>query len=310
MDIDFYCDYVNAVNEARGPAWRYNEMKCCGADFNSFFVASVYDKYHQTFRDYRQEAEQIVAALGLDSSAAVLDMGCGTGAFAVHAAPHYRKIYAVDVARAMLRCARRKARKAGLTNIEFRRGGFLTYEHTDEPVDAIVSGGGAASSAGFLEARGSVPPGVDAEAGRPSLFARRGLLLRHRPATKSSLERFVEKMSVRTTPDGRRAAETHVREEYSTCGWIMEGLLRTSRLPDRRRRLQRRFSGGVSVYEKARAGAGQVLDRRRLTATLIQRTPVVWIRAVEAEWRTDDDKRRSVELRRFRETDLMSPSNR
>lgn len=41
----------------------------------------------------------------------------------------------------------------------------------------------------------------------------------------SSVERFIEKMSVRTTPDGRRAAETHVREEYSTCGWIMEGLL-------------------------------------------------------------------------------------
>ena len=41
----------------------------------------------------------------------------------------------------------------------------------------------------------------------------------------SSVERFIEKMSVRTVPDGRKAAETHVREEYSTCGWIMEGLL-------------------------------------------------------------------------------------
>jgi SAM-dependent methyltransferase len=66
-------------------------------------------------------------------------MGCGTGAFALHAAPYYRKIYAVDIARAMLGRARRKARKAGLTNIEFRRGGFLTYEHADDPVDAVVS---------------------------------------------------------------------------------------------------------------------------------------------------------------------------
>jgi ubiquinone/menaquinone biosynthesis C-methylase UbiE len=138
MDIDCYCDYVNAVAEARGPAWRYDEMKSCGADFNSFLVARGYDKYHQTFRDYRREAAQIVAALGLDHSAAVLDMGCGTGAFAILAAPHYRKIYAVDVAKAMLGCARRKAKKAGRTNIEFRRGGFLTYEHTDSPVDAVV----------------------------------------------------------------------------------------------------------------------------------------------------------------------------
>ena len=224
MDIDFCCDYVNAVNEARGPAWRYDEMKPCGADFNSFFVARAYDKYHQTFRDYRQEAEQIVAALGLDSSAAVLDMGCGTGAFAIHAAPHYRKIYAVDVAKAMLGRAQRKAKKAGLTNIEFRHGGFLTYEHTDEPVDAIVS--------------------VVALHHLPDFWKLVGL---HRLASMlkpdgrlylsdvvysfdvgrcgPSIERFVEKMSARTTPGGRRAAETHVREEYSTCGWIMEGLL-------------------------------------------------------------------------------------
>lgn len=97
MDIDFYLDYVNAVNEARGPAWRYDEMKSCGANFNNFFVARGYDKYHQTFRDYRRETEQIVAALGLDSSASVLDMGCGTGAFAIHAVPYYRKVYAVDI---------------------------------------------------------------------------------------------------------------------------------------------------------------------------------------------------------------------
>jgi len=77
----------------------YDEMKGCGAKFDNFFTARSYDKYHQTFRDYRRETEQIVTALGLDSSAAVLDMGCGTGAFAIHAAPHYRKIYAVVLPR-------------------------------------------------------------------------------------------------------------------------------------------------------------------------------------------------------------------
>jgi putative AdoMet-dependent methyltransferase len=224
MDIDFYCDYVNAANEARGPVWRYDEMKSCGVSFDNFFVARGYDRYHQTFRDYQREAEQIVAALGLDSSAAVLDMGCGTGAFAIHAAPYYRKVYAVDVARAMLCRARRKAKKAGLTNIEFRRGGFLTYEHTDEPVDAIVS--------------------VVAMHHLPDFWKLVGL---HRLASMlkpdgrlyladvvfsfdvgryaSSVERFIEKMTNHAVPDGRRAAETHVRQEYSTCGWIMEGLL-------------------------------------------------------------------------------------
>jgi len=224
MDIDFYCDYVNAVNEARGPAWRYDEMKGCGAKFNNFFTARSYDKYHQTFRDYRRETEQIVAAIGLDSSAAVLDMGCGTGAFAIHAAPHYRKIYAVDIARAMLCRARRKAKKAGLTNIEFRHGGFLTYEHTDELVDAIVSVVALHHLPDFWKLVGlrrlasMLKPN-----GRFYLFdVVFAFDITH---YASALQGFVEKMSVRTTPDGRKVAATHVRQEYSTCGWIMEGLL-------------------------------------------------------------------------------------
>lgn len=224
MDIDFYLDYMNAVTEARGPAWRYDEMKSCGVNFNNFFVARRYDEYHQTFRNYRREAEQIVAALGLDSSATVLDMGCGTGAFAIHAAPHYRKIYAVDVAKAMLARARRKAKKAGLTNIEFRRGGFLTYEHADDPVDAIVSVVALHHLPDFWKLVGlhrlasMLKPD-----GRLYLFdvVFSFDIGRYTP----SVERFIETMSVRTVPDGRRAAQTHVREEYSTCGWIMEGLL-------------------------------------------------------------------------------------
>jgi ubiquinone/menaquinone biosynthesis C-methylase UbiE len=224
MDIDFYWEYAEAVKEARGPAWRYDEKKPCGVNFDHFFPARLYDTYHQRFRDYRREAEQIVAALGLDNSATVIDMGCGTGAFALEAAPHYRMIYAVDIAKAMLSRARRKVRKAGLTNIEFRRGGFLTYEHTDNPVDAIVS----------VLAMHHLPDfwklvGLHRLA---SMLKPDGRLYlsdvvfsfdvgRHEP----SVERFVEKMRVPMGWDGRTAAETHVREEYSTCGWIMEGLL-------------------------------------------------------------------------------------
>jgi len=224
MDIDFCLDYVNAVNEARGPAWRYDEMKSCGVDFSSFFVARLYDKYHQTFRDYRRESEQIVAALGLDSSATVLDMGCGTGAFVIHAAPHYRKIYAVDISRAMLSRARRKARKTGLTNIEFHRGGFLTYEHTDDPVDAIVSVVALHHLPDFwkLVALHRLASMLRPD-GRLYLFD--VVFSFDIKQYEPSVERFVEKMNVRTMPDGRRAAQTHVREEYGTCGWIMEGLL-------------------------------------------------------------------------------------
>jgi putative AdoMet-dependent methyltransferase len=224
MDIDFYGDFVNAVQEARGPAWRYNEMKSCGTNFHSFFVARRYDRYHQTFRDYRREAERIVAVLGLGHGATVLDMGCGTGAFAIHAAPYYRKIYAVDVARAMLGRARRKAKKAGLANIEFHRGGFLTYQHAGDPVDAIVSTVALHHLPDFWKLVGlhrlasMVKPG-----GRLYLFD--VVFSFDIGRYEQSLEQYIQRMSAGTGPDGRKAVETHIRDEHSTCGWIMEGLL-------------------------------------------------------------------------------------
>jgi ubiquinone/menaquinone biosynthesis C-methylase UbiE len=224
MDIDFYRYYARTVEAARGPVWQYDERKFCGANFNSFFLARHYDHYYETFRDYRREAEQIVAALGLGNSATVLDMGCGTGAFAVHAAPHYRKVHAVDIARAMLGRARRKARKAGVTNIEFHHGGFLTYEHADGPVDAVVS--------------------VLALHHLPDFWKLVGL---HRLASmlrpdgrlylldvvfsfdvsdyERCVEGFLEKMNSPTGPASRGAAQTHIRDEHSTYGWIVEGQL-------------------------------------------------------------------------------------
>ncbi len=224
MDIDFYHHYAQAAETARGPAWRYDERKPWGVDFNNFLVARAYDQYHESFRDYRREAEQIIAALELDPFAAVLDMGCGTGAFALHAAAYYRKVYAVDVAKAMLGRARRKAKKAGLTNIEFRHGGFLTYEHADPPVDAIVSMVALHHLPDFWKLVGLHRL---ASMMKPNgrLYLSDVVFSFDIGQYETAIERFVEKMTVPTLPSSHSAAQTHVRREYSTCGWIMEGLL-------------------------------------------------------------------------------------
>jgi putative AdoMet-dependent methyltransferase len=224
MDIDFYRYYARTAEAARGPVWQYDERKCCGVNFRNFLVASRYDRYHQAFRDYRREAEQIVAALGLDRAATVLDMGCGTGAFALHAAAYYQKIHAVDIAQAMLSRARRKAKKAGLTNIEFHRGGFLTYEHMDRPVDAVVSTLALHHLPDFWKLVGLHRL---ASMLRPDgrLYLRDVVFSFDIGGYQACLERFVEKMSAPAGPARPGAAQTHVRDEHSTCGWIMEGLL-------------------------------------------------------------------------------------
>ena len=139
MDIEFYRGTFDSLEAGRKSGWTYNEWKPCGVNYNSVLCAMSYDIHHRTFRDYQKESEQIISLLDLGTDHTVIDMGCGTGAFAVHAAERCQRVYAVDVSKPMLRCARRKAKKAGLNNIEFHHGGFLTYDHRANPVDAIVS---------------------------------------------------------------------------------------------------------------------------------------------------------------------------
>jgi len=82
MDIEFYSKYLSTLETG----WQYNELKPCGVKYNSLLCALSYDVHHGKFRDYLKESEEIIELLGLDTDQTVIDMGCGTGAFAIHAA--------------------------------------------------------------------------------------------------------------------------------------------------------------------------------------------------------------------------------
>jgi ubiquinone/menaquinone biosynthesis C-methylase UbiE len=224
MDIEFYRHYSNALEAAKPPAWRYDEMKPCGFNYNNAILARVYDTYHQLFRDYRAESDAIVATLGLDASATVLDMGCGTGAFALNAAAHYDTVHAVDVSKAMLARARRKAKRAGLKNVCFHHGGFLTYDHQADPVDAVSTSVALHHLPDFWKLVGlrrlaaMLRPG-----GRLYLF---DVVFSFDVAQyEACFKRFIQRTSVEMGPNGEAESQTHLRDEYSTCDWIMEGLL-------------------------------------------------------------------------------------
>ncbi len=224
MDIEFCMHYANALETARGPAWLYDETKPCGFNYNNAILARLYDVHHRSFRDYRQEAENIVARLDAGPSATVIDMGCGTGAFALYAAGYYRTIHAVDVSAAMLRRAQRKARRMGLKNIEFHRGGFLTYEHRAEPADAISTVAALHHLPDFwkLVALRRLASMLKPE-GRLFLF---DVVFSFDIAEyERGVERFIGKTREQMGPNGQSESEMHVRDEYSTCDWIMKGLL-------------------------------------------------------------------------------------
>ena len=119
------------------PAWQYHEPDHPGANFDA--LAEIYDRNMQKFRDVQGEIVEILDFLDLQPDQSVLEMGTGTGEFALAAARHCHGVYAVDLSAGMLRYAEKKAQARGVTNVEFRQGGFLTYRHEGEPLDGIVS---------------------------------------------------------------------------------------------------------------------------------------------------------------------------
>ena len=224
MDIEFHKSYFNSLEAGREPGWRHNEWKPCGVNYNSVLCALSYDVHHGKFRDYQREGEEIVVLLGLDTEQTVIDMGCGTGAFAVHAARHCKKVYAVDVSKAMLRCARRKAKKAKLDNIEFHHGGFLTYDHQANPADAIVSTVVLHHLPDFWKLAGLKRLAQMCKAGG-KLYLFDVVFSFNIDDYETRLDQWAKSTAERIGPAFAAEVKTHIREEYSTFDWIMEGLL-------------------------------------------------------------------------------------
>jgi len=76
---------------------------------------------------------------GMSRDSIVVDLGAGTGQFALAAAPRCARIVAVDVSPVMVRALRAKVAKARLRNIDVVQAGFLSYEHHRAPAGVVYS---------------------------------------------------------------------------------------------------------------------------------------------------------------------------
>ncbi len=204
------------------PSWQYDEFRQVGTDYDDPRHVEAYDARHAQFRDVDAECTGILDLLGLASQSTVIELGTGTGAFAIHAARRCARVYAVDVSRPMLDYARQKAVAAGLRNIEFHHGGFLTYEHEAEPVDAVVT----------CMAFHHLPDFWKSVALRRicDMLRRGGQLFINdvvfeEAGAIDSISRWIDRLAELGGQQLREEVAAHVREEYSTLDWIMEGLL-------------------------------------------------------------------------------------
>jgi SAM-dependent methyltransferase len=84
------------------------------------------EHYEATFR---RLTEQLLAAAGIGTAAAVLDVGCGCGATSLEAARRATagSVVGIDLSEAMLAVSRQQAAAEGLTNVSFVAGDAQTY---------------------------------------------------------------------------------------------------------------------------------------------------------------------------------------
>lgn len=205
--------------------WLYDESRHCGVDYSKVGQAEMYDRRHEKFRDYEKEFTEMIDFLSLHDTAdkTIIDLGCGTGATAVFAADRFKTVYAVDVSEAMIEQAERKLNKA-IHNLTFVNAGFLSYEHKGEQADVVVTKAAFHHLPDFwkqialLRINGMVRMG--------------GLLYIHDVVFQFDPQEYIKKIDSMIAGFEKIAGqafrlevETHIRDEYSTFGWILEGMI-------------------------------------------------------------------------------------
>ncbi len=204
------------------PGWYIDELMHAGDEHLDADYVTTYDRKAGT--DPTEDLA-LLRGLGLDETSVVVDLGAGTGTFALAVAPLCRRVVAVDVSPVMLAVLNAKAERSGLKNIEVVHAGFLSYEHRGDPADFVYSRNALHHLPDFWKALALQRVADMLDAG--GVFRLHDLVFSFDPREAGpTIEVWLTGASGRAE-DGwtRRELETHIREEYSTFGWLLEPML-------------------------------------------------------------------------------------
>jgi ubiquinone/menaquinone biosynthesis C-methylase UbiE len=122
--------------EKRIPGWLLDEVTNAGRE--------NLDPVHVGRYDQKEDAGAadelaVLTGLGLSDDSVVVDLGAGTGQFALAAARLCRRVVAVEVSPVMLEALMRRIDEERVANIYVVGSGFLTYEHEGPLADFAYS---------------------------------------------------------------------------------------------------------------------------------------------------------------------------
>ena len=158
----------------------------------------------------------------------MLDLGAGTGQFTLAVAPICSRVVAADVSPVMQELLRAKVEASGHRNIECVCAGFLTYEHSGEPVDFAYSRYALHHLPDFWKAQALVRLG---HVMRPEAVLRLSDVVHsfQPDEEEERIESWCATGGTSIETDWSRAElEEHVRDEHSTFTWLLEPMIERS----------------------------------------------------------------------------------
>lgn len=204
--------------------WLFDESIQVGVDYSDEDLVADYDKHHEGFRDFNQEAKKIFSALDLSIDSIVLDIGCGTGGLATRISQMCKHVYAVDVSKAMIAALARKIHAQGLCNITAIQSGFLTYKHQGDALDAIIANITLHHLPDFWK-QIALCKLFDFLKTGGRLFLCDVVFGFDPRSYQKTMEDWLACMEELAGPNMADETVTHIRNEFSTWEWIMKGML-------------------------------------------------------------------------------------
>jgi 2-polyprenyl-3-methyl-5-hydroxy-6-metoxy-1,4-benzoquinol methylase len=195
--------------------WYYNERRQVGLDSA---VASIYDRHDDS--DLRARAA--LTMLGVKPGWRVADIGCGNGVLACEAALMGAEVDAIDISPAMLALAKVYARDRK-ASVRTQPAGLLSFAYQPNSYDLIVSEFTLHHLPDFWKA---VALSRIFAALKPAAnFYLRDIVFVSMPdGSERDVGEWAE-FNVNNHDFERDSVVTHMRDEYSTFGWVIERML-------------------------------------------------------------------------------------
>jgi 2-polyprenyl-3-methyl-5-hydroxy-6-metoxy-1,4-benzoquinol methylase len=195
--------------------WYYNERRQIGLDTA---VAAIYG----TDDDSDLRARAALTMLGVQRGWRVADIGCGNGVLACEAALIGAEVDAIDISPAMLRLAEIQARDRKVA-VRTQSAGLLSFAYRPNSYDLIVSEFTLHHLPDFWKAvalsriYGALKPGAN-------LYLRDIVYVSMPDGSERDVGAWAD-FNIKNHDFERDSVMTHMRDEYSTFGWVMERML-------------------------------------------------------------------------------------